>query len=313
MVRRSRPSVKYSIHAPTRRAGYRRDRYAVSAWPTAASPRAARRSTNPVSARRHQPARPAADPAAAARPALPPRSAGTPHRRAAPAPARPVAGPRRNRRPPAPPPSPAAALPAPRAARNPPPGTATPAGHESPAERARRRHERIFPERGQFHHIAFGQTVRGWQGDQHRLAQQGLEMQTRRADAGMAHEADVGASQFQRLDLLARGRLAQRERHGGMRRAETPQPAQQRFIGRNIDEGRRQVAFHALRHAPRLRHPSSSAASMRRAVSRNAAPAGVSVTLRLVRASKGAPTCASSRWIACSTAAAPCAGAGPRG
>ena len=43
--------------------------------------------------------------------------------------------------------------------------------------------------------------------------------------------------------------------------------------------------------------PSSSAASMRRAVSRNAAPAGVNAT-RLVRASKGAPTCASSRWIA---------------
>ena len=37
---------------------------------------------------------------------------------------------------------------------------------------------------------------------------------------------------------------------------------------------------------------------MRRAVSRNAAPAGVNATLRLVRASKGAPTCASSRWIA---------------
>ena len=155
MVRRSRPSVKYSIHAPTRRAGYRRDRYAASAWPTG---RVASRSAaiNESRIGEASPARQASS--RSSRRSAPGASTeigrNTTSPRGSRAPARLAAGPRRNRRPPAPPPSPAAALPAPRAARSLPPGTATPAGHESP-DRARRRHERIFPERGQFHHIAF--------------------------------------------------------------------------------------------------------------------------------------------------------------
>ena len=203
MRRRDAPDI--AVTAMRRRLG-----------PRAASP-AQRRSTNPVSARRHQPA-PAADPAAAAPGASTEIGRNTTSPRGSRA-SEAGSRPRRNRWPPAPPPSPSRRASCATRGAKPAAAQRNQLVMKAPAERARRRHERIFPERGQFHHrIAFGQTVRGWAGDQHRLAQQGLEMQTRRADAGMAHEADVGASQFQRLDLLARGRLAQRERHGGMPR-----------------------------------------------------------------------------------------------